>query len=226
MKERVYRFRAIERRLVESRPGAQVLDIGCGRGDNLRRLARYGGRPLGIDPNQARLCEARAIAPAVAARGEALPWADQRFEMVYISHVLHHASDVDAVLRESHRSLAPGGVLFLIESIDDSPLMRLARAIQPRWEQDEVLNRFRYRDLVQMVERNGFRVRRGASFNWMYFAWELLPLALRPLDLLSPLFIGLEVALSPLLDRFGGHCWLVAEKAGPPLFPADTWEGR
>jgi 2-polyprenyl-6-hydroxyphenyl methylase/3-demethylubiquinone-9 3-methyltransferase len=109
MKERVYRFRAIEQRIVESRPGLAVLDIGCGKGDNLRRLARYGGRPRGIDPNLPRLHEASGIAPTAAALGEALPWADQSFEMIYISHVLHHASDVDAVLRESYRSLVPGG---------------------------------------------------------------------------------------------------------------------
>ena len=63
MKERVYRFRAIERRIAESRPGVSVLDIGCGKGDNLRRLARYGGRPRGIDPNLGRLQEACRIAP-------------------------------------------------------------------------------------------------------------------------------------------------------------------
>jgi SAM-dependent methyltransferase len=219
MKERVYRFRAVERRVVQSRSGLPVLDVGCGRGDNLRRLLRYGGRPRGIDPNIDRLCEAKAVAPCVAARGEALPWRDESLEMIYVSHVLHHATDMEAVLTESQRVLVPGGILFLIETVDDSPLMRLARAVQPRWEGDEVLNRFRYGDLVSRVEKAGFDVRAGATFNWMYFAWELLPLAFRPLDLLSPLFIGIEVLLAPLLNRWGGHCWLVAEKPGPSLLP-------
>jgi ubiquinone/menaquinone biosynthesis C-methylase UbiE len=219
MKERVYRFRAIERRIVQSRPGLSVLDVGCGRGDNLRRLLRYGGRPRGVDPNVDRLREARTLAPAVAARGEALPWKEGSFEMVYVSHVLHHAARMEAALAESYRVLVPGGILFVIETVDDSPLMRLARAIQPRWEGDEVLNRFRCRDLVSRVEKAGFKMRAGATFNWMYFAWELLPLAFRPLELLSPLFIGIEVLFAPLLDRWGGHCWLVAEKPGPSLLP-------
>ncbi|UCE87547.1 MAG: class I SAM-dependent methyltransferase [Deltaproteobacteria bacterium] len=224
MKERVYRYRALERRISESRPGAAVLDVGCGRGDNLRRLRRYGGRALGIDPSLPRLLEARHIAPAAAACGESLPWADQSFDMVYISHVLHHAADMGAVLEESYRSLRPGGILFVIETVDDSPLMRLARAIQPRWDEDEVLNRFRFADLVRRLEETGFRVACGATFNWMYFAWELLPLAFRPLDRLSPIFIGIESLFGRVLNRWGGHCWLVAQRPGPSLFPETVWK--
>jgi SAM-dependent methyltransferase len=215
MKERVFVFRAVEREIVGAQPGLRILDVGCGPGDNLRRLARYGGRPTGIDPNGARLREARALAPVAAGVGEALPFTDASFDMVYVSHVLHHSRDVHAVLRESWRVLAPGGLLFLIETIDDSPLMRLARAVQPRWDEDDVLTRFRYRDLVAWVEASGFRVQRGAKFNWMYFAWELLPLAFRPFELLTPLAIGIEVLFAPLLRPFGGHCWLHAQKAGP-----------
>jgi len=65
---------------------------------------------------------------------------------------------------------------------------------------------------VHAFERNGFSVREGQKFNWMYFAWELLPLALWPLEYFTPLFIGLELALARWLDRWGGHCWLVGEK--------------
>ena len=224
MKERVFRFRGIERRIVASRPGSAVLDIGCGRGDNLRRLLRYGGQPRGIEPNRERASEASDVAPTAAAYGEALPWADESFELIYISHVLHHATDVGRVLDECYRTLRPGGVLFVIETVDDSPLMRLARALQPRWEHDEVLNRFRFRELMDRMRHHGFEIRRGETFNWMYFAWELLPMAFRPLDRLTPLFIGIEVLFRRLFDRWGGQCWMIAEKPGPALFPASGWE--
>lgn len=220
MKERVYQFRAVEKRLAASRPGFKVLDVGCGRGDNLRRLTRYGGRAYGIEPNVARAVEAQSLAPVVAAVGEALPWAAETFDMIYISHVLHHAEDVEAVLRECCRCLRPGGVLFVIETIEDSPLLRLARAIQPSWEHDEVLNRFRYRELLSQVQDHGLTIHQSSKFNWMYFAWELLPLAFRPFEFFTPVFILLETMLGRWLNRWGAHCWMVAEKPGTPLFSA------
>ena len=81
--------------------------------------------------------------------------------------------------------------------------MRLARRSQPRWEGDDVLNRFRYAGLVGSVGQHGFTVRDGARFNWIYWAWELLPLA-----------IELESALSRPFARWGAYYWLVAERRG------------
>ena len=219
MKERVFRFRAEEKRIAASLEGFRVLDIGCGRGDNLRRLVAYGGRPVGVEPDLERARQAVKVAPTTVGVGEHLPLASECFDMIYISHVLHHARDVSRVLAESRRLLAPGGLLFVIETIDDSPLMRLARRIQPSWEDDEVLNRFRFADLFEDFERAGFEVLRGEKFNWMYFAWELLPMAFRPFELLTPVFIGLETLFHRLVGRrWGGHCFLVAQKPGPPIF--------
>jgi len=196
-----------------------VLDVGCGVGDNLVRLRRYGGRPFGLDPARERVRSASALCPAVVARGEQLPFCDGAFEMVYVSHVLHHASDLHAVLGECHRVLAPGGLLFVLESVEDSPLMRLARRLRPSWDQDDVTNRFRFTELGREVSRTGFRLEGGDTFNWLYFAWEVLPLRFRALELLTPAVLAVELALRPVFDRFGGHCWIVATKPGLPLFP-------
>ncbi len=223
MKERVFTYRAIERRIVESRPGARILDVGCGPGDNLTRLLRYGGRPRGIDPDLGRVRKALEIAPALVAKGERLPWAAESFEMVYISHVLHHAADLNAVLREAYRVLAPGGLLMALETVEDSPIIRLARRIQPRWEGDDVLNRFYFRDLLRAFGANGFEVLQADKFNWIYFAWEILPLTLRPFEFFTPIFIGIEVLFRRLFHRYGGHCWVIAQKPGFALFPERAW---
>lgn len=225
MKERVFRYRAVEKKIAASKPGFRVLDVGCGQGDNLKRLVRYGGHVTGIEPSAPRAHHAAEIASAVVAVGESIPFKDSSFDMVYISHVLHHARNLDAVLDEAHRLLVPGGILFVIETIDDSPLMRLARKIEPSWDDDAVLNRFRFNELSRSFEEHGFNILRAEKFNWMYFAWELLPLAFRPLDRISPLFIGLETLFhKPLGKRWGGHCFLVGRKKGPPAFSYETNE--
>ena len=232
MKERVFRFRAQEKRIAASRAGFKVVDLGCGRGDNLRRLLAYGGKPVGVEPDLARARQAGQIAPTVVGVGERPPLAGGHFDMVYVSHALHHTSDVPRVLAESMRLLAPGGLLFVIETIDDSPLMRLLRSIQPSWEGDPVLSRFRYGDLVEEFEQAGFEILAGEKFNWMYFAWELFPMIFRPFEFLTPLFIGVETLFHRLLGRrWGGHCFLVARKPGPPVFgyegtEAGTQSGR
>ena len=89
-------------------------------------------------------------------------------------------------------------------------------------DDDEVLNRFRYADLVRSFEACDFELLQGQKFNWMYFAWELLPMAFRPFELLTPLFIGIETLLHrPLGTHWGGHCWLVARKPGQPVFAVE-----
>lgn len=223
MKERVFRYRAIEKRIVASRPGAAILDVGCGPGDNLTRLLRYGGRPRGIDPDLGRVRNAVAISPALVAQGEKLPWADESFEMVYISHVLHHATDLGAVMREARRVLAPGGLLMALETVEDSPIIRLARWIRPKWEGDDVFNRFWYDELLQTFREHGFEVLQSDKFNCIYFALELFPLTFRPFEIFTPLFVAIEVLLRKPLHRYSAHCWVIAQKPGEPLFPNSEW---
>ena len=82
-----------------------------------------------------------------------------------------------------------------------------------------MLHRFRFAELECSVEAAGFQLRGGATFNWLYFLWEVLPLSFRPFELITPLVLGVELAFRRGLDRYGAHCWLVAEKPGPPVLP-------
>jgi len=48
-----------------------------------------------------------------AARGEELGLADGSLDLVIIENVIDHVEDADAVMKEIHRVLKPGGILFL-----------------------------------------------------------------------------------------------------------------
>ena len=82
-----------------------VLDIGCGRKPYLPLFAGYASRYVGFD---------FAPAPEVDDTGsaEALPYPDASFDVVLCTQMLEHAEDPDQVVREIHRVLAPGGVVF------------------------------------------------------------------------------------------------------------------
>jgi ubiquinone/menaquinone biosynthesis C-methylase UbiE len=101
-------------------PGTLALELGCGTGVFLEKVARSGATLHGLDLSEDLLAQARtrmASAPNVRldrGNAEAMPYPDRHFDAVYGSSVLHHL-DLDASLRELHRVLKPGGRLVFAE---------------------------------------------------------------------------------------------------------------
>ncbi len=103
------------------RPGALVLDVGCGPGtitaDMAARVAP--GRVVGIEPTPSPLAGARAHAESVGvenvelAVGDvyALDAPDDAFDIVHAHQVLQHLGDPVAALREMLRVCRPDGVV-------------------------------------------------------------------------------------------------------------------
>lgn len=96
-------------------PGRRALELGCGTGVFLERVAPSGADLHGVDLSIDLLSRARArLAVAANVRltrgnAEQLPYPDASFDAVYGSSVLHHL-DLDAALREAFRVVRPGGV--------------------------------------------------------------------------------------------------------------------
>jgi SAM-dependent methyltransferase len=108
--------------LLAAEPGSRVLDLGCGTGSSLRFLVPLprGGMAVGVD----RVAEAlRQAAAALGQAGRAslvradlnrpLPFAEASFDRVLCHNVLESLPDPQALLREAHRVLRPGGRLLL-----------------------------------------------------------------------------------------------------------------
>jgi ubiquinone/menaquinone biosynthesis C-methylase UbiE len=101
------------------RPGAAVLDVGCGAGEVCVDLAvRVGphGRVAGIDPSQTMIDTAQRAAKAAGRAVElevgsiyALPFADGAFDAVRAERVFQHLEDPEAGLREMLRVTRAGG---------------------------------------------------------------------------------------------------------------------
>jgi SAM-dependent methyltransferase len=107
------------------RPGAAVLEVGCGTGVVLRQLAaRVGprGRVVGVDPSRAFLAAAARILRGRPERrrivlkpgdGAHLPFADGKFDATLAVTVLLHVADPLVVVKEMARVTRPGGLVGL-----------------------------------------------------------------------------------------------------------------
>jgi SAM-dependent methyltransferase len=106
------RFAQIDRPLIALAHG-DVLEVGCGDGRLLARLARAPLRSLiGVDvaPGMARLARARGGAVAVAS-AELLPLPDASLDVVLSGYYALRYADLDRSLDEAARVLRPGGRL-------------------------------------------------------------------------------------------------------------------
>ena len=98
------------------RPGDRVLDIGCGTGVFLRLCADRGAAVTGLDASENLLAVARGRAPeAELVHGdmEALPFADDAFDLVAGFTSFFFADDMVAALREAGRVARPGAFVVI-----------------------------------------------------------------------------------------------------------------
>ena len=100
-----------------------LLEVGCGIGTDLVRFAQGGARVTGVDLSSTAIELARqnfAVHGVAAddlrvANGEALPFPDASFDVVYGHGVVQYTSDAPRLIRECHRALRPGGeAIFMV----------------------------------------------------------------------------------------------------------------
>jgi arsenite methyltransferase len=104
--------------------GERVLDLSCGAGWATRRLAKAvaGGRGMaaGLDISEEMIARARASSRELEnvlfaiGSAEAIPWRDEYFDKVLSIESFYYYPDQEAVLRELHRVLVPGGMLCVL----------------------------------------------------------------------------------------------------------------
>jgi SAM-dependent methyltransferase len=202
----------VEKKILTQSGVERILDLGCANGWNMSRFSQYGRSSYGLDMVPERVALARTHGPVLIASGLEVPFADKTFDVVYIQHVLHHIGNVEQALKEVWRILKPGGILFLIETVEDSPIIHWGRRLYPTWMGDEINASFFFEGLQDLVTQNGFRIDRAQQYSVLFWLWEIFPDQLSTLEKLTPIFVGIERQLLSYLERYSAHCFLVATK--------------
>jgi SAM-dependent methyltransferase len=96
--------------------GRTVLEVGCGAAVDLARFARGGAIATGVDIATSAIELARMnfqlqglSADLRVANAEALPFADDTFDLVYAHGVVQYTADPQRLVDEVRRVLKPGG---------------------------------------------------------------------------------------------------------------------
>jgi len=102
--------------------GLRILEVACGRGGFVRELARSGAHVTGCDFSLTALRVGQAklraqgngtSAALIQGDAQALPFADESFDLVVSCETIEHVPDVQEALREMWRIARPGAKLFL-----------------------------------------------------------------------------------------------------------------
>lgn len=130
-------------RLTEGEP-KDVLDLGAGAGIvaqmNFKGIAR---RICGVDPDP-RVVDNPYLDDGRVGFGEALPYGDGEFDVVFADNVFEHLPAPEKVLKEVFRVLRSGGVL-LAKTPNKYHYMPTIARVTPHWFHQWV-NRLRGRD--------------------------------------------------------------------------------
>ncbi len=99
--------------------GKNVLELGCGGGQNAIVLAKWGANVVGLDLSTAQLAHSTKLAEREGVATEFVhgnmedlsQFQNNSFDIVLSSHALGYVEDLNAVYRETARVLKPGGFL-------------------------------------------------------------------------------------------------------------------
>lgn len=101
--------------------GKTLLEVGCGAGIDLVRFARGGARVTGIDLAEQSIDLARQYfqheglsGKLEVGNGEALPFDDNSFDVVYAHGVIQYTANPEKMVSELHRVVKPDGEVVMM----------------------------------------------------------------------------------------------------------------
>jgi SAM-dependent methyltransferase len=200
--------------------GRQLLEVGCGIGTDLVRFAQGGAIVTGVDLSETAIDLARrnfhlhhvSAADLRVANAEALPYADETFDVVYGHGVVQYTADPVRLIHECHRVLKPGGEAIFMVYNRVSWLNGLSKLMKVPLEHEDapVLRKFsarEYRRLLAPFETVRIVAERFPVKSRLHKGWKAVAF--------NTLFVGAFNAVPrPLVRWLGWHLMAFCRKAG------------
>ncbi len=192
--------------------GKQILDYGCGAGDEALWLASQGAQVSAIDisAQMVQLTQQRADAAGLGGQvcaikmvGEDLKFEAGAFDLVYGVSVIHHVA-LELAGPEIHRVLKLGGKAVFVEPLIYNPMINLFRKLTPQ-RRSQTEKPLTYEQIKRLAA--GFQELRTREFNLTNMVAIVFP---QKLVFRAVLWMGTKVdrfllRVFPILRRY---CWL------------------
>ncbi|MBI2621935.1 MAG: class I SAM-dependent methyltransferase [Candidatus Levybacteria bacterium] len=151
------------------KPGAKILDAGCGFGRELAYFINQGFDTYGIDGSGELLKLAKKRAPKAKLKlvdlRNKLPYSDNFFDAVWARNSLHHLEPKDLLkaLNEIRRILKPKGILFIEWKEGEKAMITKEEIAQGH---ERYYNLMPNSKLVGIIKNAGFYITNNYTYNW------------------------------------------------------------
>ncbi len=183
-----------------------IIEIGCGIGAPAKYLKDHYHKYIGIDQSEKMIKIAQKYnngnrdASFLSKNVKDLD-IENSADLILLSGVLHHMTDLGIVLDKLIKLLKPGGAILAIEPQSFNPLIQIMRYIRKiidkNYSKEQTF--FSEKELTVMFEKKGIKIK---NINYLgYFSPPFAQIIFKPEFLFKPLSI-IATALDRLLSKY------------------------
>lgn len=204
------------------KPGARVLDIGCGYGRHSYEALRRGARTVALDLSDTELKDvlatfaamsetealpAEASGAVVNANALTLPFRDETFDHVIASEVLEHIPDDTDAMTEIARVTKPGGTITVTVPRAGQEVVCWALSSEYHNTPGGHVRIYRQRQIIERLRGAGLLARGVGFAHALHTPYWWLRCAVGPQNLDNPLvraykyFLEWDIMTGPPLVR-------------------------